>query len=70
MAQLEEAELLFRTGAPPDARYTFKYALVQDIAYETLLRSRRQILHRQIADALRGEIAAVGAAEPELVAII
>src|SRR5262249_44934492 len=44
------------------------HALVQDTAYETLLRSRRQILHRQIADALRGEFAAVAAAEPELVA--
>ena len=50
LVQLEEAELLFRTGVPPDARYTFKHALVQDTAYETLLRSRRQILHRQIAD--------------------
>src|SRR5262249_38855395 len=68
LAQLEEAELLFRTGAPPDARYTFKHALVQDIAYETLLKSRRQILHRQIADVLRGEFPAVAAAEPELVA--
>jgi predicted ATPase len=53
---------------PPDARYTFKHALVQDTAYETLLKSRRQILHRQIADALRDEFAAVAAAEPELVA--
>jgi predicted ATPase len=68
LAQLEEAELLFRSGTPPDACYTFKHALVQDTAYETLLRSRRQILHRQIADALRGEFAAVAAAEPELVA--
>jgi len=68
LTQLEEAELLFRSGAPPDARYTFKHALVQDTAYETLLRSRRQMLHRQIADALRGEFAAVAAAEPELVA--
>jgi len=68
LVQLEEAELLFRSGAPPDARYTFKHALVQDTAYETLLRSRRQILHRQIADALRGEFQAVAAAEPELVA--
>jgi predicted ATPase len=68
LMQLEEAELLFRSGMPPDARYTFKHALVQDTAYETLLRSRRQILHRQIADALRGEFAAVAAAEPELVA--
>jgi predicted ATPase len=68
LAQLEEAELLFRTGAPPDARYIFKHALVQDTAYETLLKSRRQILHRQIADALRGEFAAAAAAQPELVA--
>jgi predicted ATPase len=68
LVQLEEAELLFRSGVPPDARYTFKHALVQDTAYETLLRSRRQILHRQIADVLRGEFAAVAAAEPELVA--
>ena len=68
LAQLEEAELLFRTGTPPDARYTFKHALVQDTAYETLLRSRRQILHREIADALRAEFAASAAAEPELVA--
>src|SRR5215472_4503999 len=49
LAQLEEAELLFRSGAPPDARYTFKHALVQDTASAPLLRSRRQILHRQIA---------------------
>jgi len=68
LAQLEEAELLFRSGMPPDARYTFKHALVQDTAYETLLKSRRQILHRQIADALRGEFAAIAVAEPELVA--
>jgi class 3 adenylate cyclase len=44
LVQLEEAELLFRSGMPPDARYTFKHALVQDTAYETLLKSRRQIL--------------------------
>jgi class 3 adenylate cyclase/predicted ATPase len=68
LVQLEAAELLFRSGMPPDARYTFKHALVQDTAYETLLRSRRQILHRQIADTLRGEFAVVAAAEPELVA--
>jgi DNA-binding winged helix-turn-helix (wHTH) protein/predicted ATPase len=68
LEQLEEAELLFRTGVPPEARYTFKHALVRDTAYETLLRSRRQILHRQIADVLREQFPAVAAAEPELVA--
>ena len=68
LAQLEDAELLFRSGMPPDARYTFKHALVQDTAYETLLRVRRQILHRQIADALRDKFPVMAAAEPELVA--
>jgi len=55
LAQLEEAELLFRSGVPPDARYTFKHALVQDTAYETLLRSRRQIL--QTAEAVSPSMA-------------
>jgi predicted ATPase len=68
LAQLEEAELLLRAGTAPDARYTFKHALVQDAAYETLLKSRRQILHRRIADALRDQFAATAAAEPEVVA--
>ena len=40
--QLASAELIFRRGMPPDAEYTFKHALVQDAAYSTLLRSRRQ----------------------------
>jgi len=68
LAQLEDAELLFRTGAPLDARYTFKHALVQDTAYESLLKSRRQVLHRRIAETLRDKFPAVAAAEPELVA--
>ena len=40
--QLVRAELIFRRGTPPDAEYTFKHALVQDAAYSTLLRGRRQ----------------------------
>src|SRR5262249_42462315 len=68
LVQLEEAELLFRIGEPPNARYTFKHALVQDTAYETLLRSRRQMLHRQIAETLQNQFAATVTAEPELVA--
>ncbi len=68
LAQLEEAELLFRAGTPPDARYTFKHALVQDAAYETLLKSQREVLHRRIADSLRDQFAAIAEAGPELVA--
>src|SRR6185312_7641895 len=42
LAQLVHAELIFRRGTPPHAQYTFKHALVQDTAYGTLLRTRRQ----------------------------
>ena len=45
LAQLVGAELIYRRGTPPDAEYTFKHALVQDAAYGTLLRGRRQQLH-------------------------
>ena len=68
LAQLEESELVFRSGEPPAARYTFKHALVQDTAYESLLKSRRQILHRSIAETLRDKFADVVEAEPELLA--
>jgi len=40
--QLASAQLIFRRGMPPDAEYTFKHALIQDAAYSTLLRNRRQ----------------------------
>ena len=50
--QLVAAELVFRRGTPPDATYSFKHALVQDAAYQSLLKSRRQQLHAQIAEVL------------------
>jgi class 3 adenylate cyclase/tetratricopeptide (TPR) repeat protein len=68
LAQLEDAELLFRAGALPDARYSFKHALVQDTAYESLLKSRRQVLHRRIALALEERFPAQAEAEPEILA--
>ena len=68
LAQLEDSELVFRSGEPPIARYTFKHALVQDTAYESLLKSRRQILHRRIAETLRDKFPAVVEAGPELLA--
>ena len=51
--RLAEADLLFVEGAPPTAAYRFKHALIQDAAYESLLKSRRQALHRRAAEALR-----------------
>ena len=53
---------------PRDSEYRFKHALIQDAAYENLLRGRRQTLHRRIADALRDHFAETGAAEPEVLA--
>jgi predicted ATPase len=42
LRQLVDAELVFQSGVPPPARYLFKHALVQDTAYQSLLKSRRQ----------------------------
>jgi predicted ATPase len=68
LAELEQAELLFRRGNPPDAVYTFKHALVRDAAYESLLKSRRQQLHGQIARIIEERFADVVASQPEVVA--
>jgi class 3 adenylate cyclase/predicted ATPase len=51
--QLVASELVFRRGAPLEAIYTFKHALVQDAAYQSLLKSRRQQLHARIAQVLK-----------------
>jgi tetratricopeptide (TPR) repeat protein len=55
-------------GLPPEATYTFKHALIQDTAYESLLKSRRRELHRLVAEALTGRFAALAEAQPEVVA--
>ena len=52
LERLAEAGLLFVEGAPPKASYRFKHALIRDAAYESLLKSRRQALHRRAAEAL------------------
>jgi len=59
---------VFRRGTPPDAAYTFKHALVQDAAYSTLLRPRRQQLHGRIATTLERQFPEIAAAQPELMA--
>jgi predicted ATPase len=68
LAQLAGAELIYRRGAPPDAQYTFKHALVQDAAYSTLLRSRRLQLHAHIAAILEARFPEIVAAQPMLLA--
>jgi class 3 adenylate cyclase/predicted ATPase len=68
LAQLEQAELVFRRGEPPEAVYSFKHALVRDAAYESLLKSRRPQLHGQIALVLERRFADIVTSQPEIVA--
>jgi hypothetical protein len=68
LAQLVNAELIFRRGTPPNAEYTFKHALVQDTAYGTLLRSRRQQIHARIAATLEDQFSDIAVAQPALLA--
>ena len=64
LERLADADLLFVEGAPPQANYRFKHALIQDAAYDSLLKSRRQALHRRAAEVLRDQ-PEPAAAEPE-----
>jgi predicted ATPase len=66
--QLVEAEFLYQQGLPPQATYTFKHALIQDVAYQSLLRSTRQQHHQRIAQALEAQFPETVATQPELVA--
>ncbi|MGC2201069.1 MAG: AAA family ATPase, partial [Stellaceae bacterium] len=66
--RLVASELVFQRGAPPEAVYTFKHALVQDAAHGSLLRSSRQQLHAQIADALETHFPELIDSQPELLA--
>ena len=62
--RLADADLLFVEGAPPEAYYRFKHALIQDAAYDSLLKSRRQALHARAAEILRES----ASPEPEAIA--
>jgi class 3 adenylate cyclase/tetratricopeptide (TPR) repeat protein len=68
LERLAEADILLVQGLPPESEYRFKHALIQDAAYENLLKSRRQALHRRTGEVLRDQFAATVAAEPELLA--
>ncbi len=68
LARLAEAELVFVRGVPPEATYTFKHALVQEAAYESLLKRTRQQLHGRVVEVLVERFPERMAAEPEVVA--
>ncbi len=68
LRQLVEAELISQHGMPPQATYAFKHALIQDTAYQSLLRSRRQQLHLTIGQVLEARFPETAETQPELVA--
>ena len=68
LRQLVAAELVYQRGLPPDAQYQFKHALIQDTAYQSLLKSTRQQYHQQIAQVLAQQFIEVAATQPELLA--
>ena len=68
LERLAEADIVLVQGLPPESDYRFKHALIQDAAYENLLKSRRQVLHRRVAEILRDRFAVTAAAEPEALA--
>jgi predicted ATPase len=68
LGRLVDAELLYQQGLPPQATYMFKHALIQDIAYQSLLRSTRQGYHQRIAEVLTEQFADTAQTHPELLA--
>jgi predicted ATPase len=68
LGRLVEAELLYQRGRPPRSRYMFKHALIQDAAYQSLLRRTRQQYHRQVAELFESNFVDTVETSPELVA--
>ncbi len=68
LGQLVEDELLYQRGRPPRSKYIFKHALIQDAAYQSLLKRTRQQYHQQVARLLEERFPETVAAQPELVA--
>ena len=68
LGQLTRSELIFQRGSPPDAVYEFKHALVQDAAYQSLLKSTRRQYHQRIARVLKKQFPDTANTQPELLA--
>jgi predicted ATPase len=68
LEKLVDAELIYSRGIPPEATYQFKHALIQDAAYESLLKSTRHQYHGRIARVLKEQFARVSDVQPELLA--
>jgi predicted ATPase len=65
---LVEAEIVYQRGLPPQSTYVFKHALIQDAAYQSLLKSTRQQYHQRIAQVLEAQFPETAETQPELLA--
>ena len=68
LAQLVDAELVYQRGRPPQTQYLFKHALIQEAAYQSLLKSTRQQYHQRIAQVLATQFPEIIETQPELLA--
>jgi class 3 adenylate cyclase/predicted ATPase len=68
LGRLVEAEIVYQRGVPTRATYIFKHALIQDAAYESLLKSTRQHYHQRIAQVLETQFPETTEGQPELLA--
>src|SRR5437879_4734062 len=68
LGRLVEAEIVYQRGLPPQSTYVFKHALIQDAAYQSLLKSTRQHYHQRIAQVLEAQFPDTVATQPELLA--
>ena len=68
LSQLVDAELLYQRGVPPHSTYLFKHALIQDVAYQSLLRRTRHQVHQRIVWALETQLPETAEAHPERLA--
>lgn len=68
LAKLVTGEILFQRGRPPQCTYQFKHALLQEAAYQTLLKKKRQRVHQRIAQVLETQFAETAETQPELMA--
>jgi class 3 adenylate cyclase/predicted ATPase len=68
LVRLVEAELVYQRGLPPRSRYIFKHALIQDAAYQSLLKSTRQQYHQRVAQVLEQQFPETVEMQPELLA--
>src|SRR5262245_39582396 len=68
LGRLVEAEIVYQRGVPPQSTYVFKHALIQDAAYQSLLKSTKQGYHQRIAQVLECQFPETVEAQPELLA--